>query len=108
MGAGSSGMPETVASARDGGPGEASEASIGVAYGFLMEEKTRRKLLCLQQRREEQAPQATLTARRPTENDPPRGLQAHNTSRPKGQPTKPRGSTDGQARRPRRPRPGFR
>lgn len=99
---------QTVASARNGGPREASETSAGVDYGSSMSGETRGLALCMQQRREEQAPQATLTARRPTENGPPRGLQAHNTSRPKGQPTKPRGSTDGQARRPRRPRPGFR
>ena len=99
---------QTVASARNGGPREASETSAGVDYGSSMSGETRGLALCMQQRREEQAPQATLTARRPTENGPPRGLQAHNTSRPKGQPTKPRGSTDGQAGRPRRPRPGFR
>ena len=39
---------QTVASARYGGSGEASETSTGVAYGFLMEEKTRG--LGLQQR----------------------------------------------------------
>ena len=74
---------QTVASARNGGPREASETSAGVDYGSSMSGETRGLALCMQQRREEQAPQATLTARRPTERGPQRGLRAHNTSRPK-------------------------
>ena len=48
------------------GAGEASEASTGVDYGSSIVEKTRSLALVLQQRREEQAPQATLNTRRPT------------------------------------------
>jgi len=98
---------QTVASARNGGPREASETSAGVDYGSSMSGETRGLALCMQQRREEQAPQATLTARRPTESGPPRGLQAHNTSRPK-RAAHTQTPGHGQAGRPRRPRPGFR
>ena len=53
------------------GAGEASEASTGVDYGSSIVEKTRSLALVLQQRREEQAPQATLSTRKATKHGPP-------------------------------------
>ena len=74
---------QTVASARNGGPREASETSAGVDYGSSMSGETRVLALCMQQRREEQAPQAPLSTPRLTEHGPPRGLRAHTTVRTK-------------------------
>ena len=62
---------QTVASARNGGRREASETSAGVDYGSSMSGETRGLALCMQQRREEQAPQATLSTRKATKHGPP-------------------------------------